>query len=153
MGNDFFVLKDSGIHGKGAFARAQIRARTDIVEYLGEKISKAESLARCEANNAFIFTLDDKFDLDGDVDWNPARFFNHSCGPNCDAESREGHIWIVARRDIAAGEELTFNYGYDLESYNEYPCSCGSAECAGYMVAEEYFDHVRKSKARMEQSS
>ena len=44
---------------------------------------------------------------------------------------------------LRAGEELTFNYGYDLEDYREHPCSCGSLECVGYIVAEEFFDHIR----------
>jgi SET domain-containing protein len=64
--------------------------------------------------------------------------------PNCEAEWEGGRIWITARRDIAAGEEITFNYGYTLDEYREHPCHCGAPECAGYIVAEEYFECVRK---------
>jgi len=56
----------------------------------------------------------------------------------------DGRIWIVAVRPIAAGEELTFNYGYDLVDYRDYPCRCGAVNCVGYIVAEELFDSVRK---------
>jgi uncharacterized protein len=140
-------FKDSPIHGAGGFAKVAVRKGTRIVEYLGERISKGESLRRCEQNNAFIFTLNDEQDLDGDVAWNPARLLNHSCAPNCEAEKDVDRIWIIATRDILAGEEITFNYSYDLVDYKDYPCCCGSPQCVGYMVAEEFFEHVLSRKA------
>ena len=144
IGSDGIIFKASGIHGLGGFARAGIAAGARVLEYVGEKITKAESLLRCEAHNEYIFALDDEFDLDGNVSWNPARLLNHSCAPNCEAELEGGHIWIIATCAIAAGEELTFNYGYDLEDYRDYPCRCGAAGCVGYMVATEFFEQVRE---------
>lgn len=140
-------VRHSPIHGSGGFARRPIPKGTRLIEYLGERISKSESLRRCIADNHYIFTLTDELDLDGDVPWNPARFINHSCGPNCEAEHDAGRIWILALRDIAAGEELSFNYGYDLEDYRDHPCRCGALNCVGFIVAEEFFDHVRKQNA------
>jgi SET domain-containing protein len=137
-------FRPSTIHGIGGFAKADIAAGTRVIEYVGEKITKAESLRRCESNNKYIFSLDDTHDLDGNVPWNPARFLNHSCDPNCEAKPDDGCIWIVARCGIRIGEEITFNYGYDLEDYREHPCRCGATGCAGYIVAEEFFEHVRK---------
>lgn len=136
------IIRDSGIHGMGGYARCDIPAGTRVIEYVGERISKAESVRRCEANNQYIFAIDDEWDLDGSVSWNAARFINHSCAPNCEAEWDEDRIWIVALRDIRAGEELSFNYGYDLADYREHPCSCGTDACVGYIVAEEFFEHV-----------
>ncbi len=136
-------LLPSGIHGTGAFAARSFAAGTRVIEYVGELIDKQESLKRCEANNEYIFSLDDQQDLDGNVAWNPARFINHSCQPNCEAVLEDRHIWIVAARDISPGEELTFNYGFDLEEYRKYPCSCGAPGCVGYIVAETFFEHVR----------
>lgn len=144
---ELITFRRSTIHGTGGYARRNIAARTPVIEYLGEKITKAEALVRCEANNEYVFTLDDEFDLDGNVPWNPARFINHSCAPNCEAEVEAGRIVIVALREILAGEELTFNYGYDLEDYREHPCRCGTEECLGFIVAEEFFDHVRSQNA------
>ena len=86
-------------------------------------------------------------DLDGNVSWNPARFINHSCAPNCEAVLDQGPIWIVARRDIPAAEEITFNYGFDLEDYRSYPCRCGAGECVGYIVAEAFFEHLRQQQS------
>ena len=134
---------ESIIHGTGGFAKMDIAAGTHIIEYVGEKITKAESLRRCESANEYIFSLDDESNLDGNVPWNPARFLNHNCDPNCEAEPDGGRIWIVARRDIRAGEEITFNYGYDLEDYREHPCCCGATGCVGYIVAAEFFEHVK----------
>ena len=127
----------------GGFALRKIIKGEPVVEYIGEKISKAESLRRCEANNPYIFQIDEKFDLDGNVGWNPAKFINHSCDPNCEAEFFDDMIWIMAIRDIETGEEITFNYSYDLEDYKEHPCKCGAANCVGYIVAEEFFSKFR----------
>ena len=135
---DLFHIATSSIEGRGGFASVDLPRGARASEYVGRKITKQESVLKCEANNPFIFALDDQFDLDGDVEWNPARFLNHSCDPNCEAENKAGRIWIIARRAIKAGEEITFNYGYDWECFEEYPCHCGAASCVGYMVAEEF---------------
>jgi SET domain-containing protein len=143
---DRVVFRPSQIHGVGGFARVDIPSGARILEYKGEKITKNESLARCEQNNEYIFGLNEEYDLDGNVSWNPARFLNHSCAPNCEAVSCEGQIWIVGIRKITEGEELTFNYGYDLEDWREHPCRCGAIGCVGFMVAEEFFDYVRRQR-------
>lgn len=140
---DKAVFKRSSIHGTGGFAAVDIPAGSQIIEYVGEKIDKAESLRRCENDNEYIFDLNETYDLDGNVEWNPARFINHSCTPNCESEVGD-EIWILAIRDIRAGEELTFNYCYGMEDYQDHPCRCGAEECVGFMVAESYFDQVRK---------
>jgi SET domain-containing protein len=143
---DLVVFRRSPIHGVGGFARRDIPKDARVIQYVGEKIDRHESLRRCEADNEYIFRLNEELDVDGNVEWNPARFLNHSCAPNCDAELNQGEIWVVANRDIRAGEELTFNYGFDLEDYKNYPCRCGALECVGYIVAEEFFDHVRAQR-------
>lgn len=146
---ELVLYRTSNIHGTGGFARANIAADETIVEYVGEKISKNESLKRCEADNYYIFDLNEEVDLDGNVEWNPARFINHSCTPNCEAQwDDEARIWIVATRDIKAGEELTFNYGYDLEDYLDHPCRCGAENCQGYIVAAEFFEQLAGLKAK-----
>jgi SET domain-containing protein len=143
----------SPIQGMGGFARVPIEEGTEIIEYVGERISKEESSRRCEQNNPFIFGLDAEHDLDGNVPWNPARLINHSCTPNCEALDDEGRIWVVALRDIAPGEELTFNYGYSLEEYRDHPCRCGSSGCVGFMVAAEFHEVVRRNVAWREAGS
>jgi uncharacterized protein len=147
-GSELYEVRASRIHGMGVFARVDVSAETRILEYVGERISKEESLRRRQDGNFFVFIVTDEFDIDGVVDWNPARFINHSCSPNCEARMEEERIWIYALRDIRAGEELGFNYGYDLQDYEDHPCSCGAPGCLGFMVAEEHFEDVRRKQAR-----
>lgn len=137
---------DSPIHGMGGFAKCDIPAGTRIIEYVGERIDKAEAQKRCEDDNRYIFYIDETWDIDGKVPWNPARLLNHSCVPNCETELDEGRVWILALRDIRAGEELSYNYCYDLADYQDHPCRCGAEECVGFIVAEKYFDQVRQRR-------
>lgn len=136
-------FRNSTIHGTGGYARVVIPTGSRVVEYVGRKVDKQESLRQCELENPFIFTLDDEWDLDGNVEWNPARLINHSCAPNAEAEYLDGGIWIIALRDIQPGEEITFNYNYGLEDYREHPCHCGAPNCVGYILAEEFFGSVQ----------
>jgi len=149
----FVEFKNSAIHGTGGFARTHIASGNQVIEYVGEKIDKTESMRRCENNNEFIFALNPENHIDGSVDWNLARWINHSCDPNCEALIDGQRVWLTALRPIAAGEEITFNYGFDLEDYREYSCRCGSPNCVGFIVAEEFFDHVRRQNALCAQAA
>lgn len=130
----------------GVFARDFIPDGERVLEYIGERISKAEAQRREERRRdraatggdgcVYIFDLNRVFDLDGDVPGNPAKRINHSCAPNCEAQSDGRRVWIVALRDIAPEEEITFDYGFRLADAMRHPCRCGAAECAGYIVAK-----------------
>jgi SET domain-containing protein len=141
--SEHLICKSSAIDGLGLYATRPIARHGRIIEYIGERIDGSEMARRCAGGNHFIFKLNETDYLDGAVDYNFARFINHSCEPNCDVLWEGDRIWIVAARDIESGEEITFNYGYDLEDYRRYPCHCRSARCVGFIVAEEFFTHVR----------
>jgi uncharacterized protein len=128
----------SRIQGSGLFAQSAVAEGERIIEYTGQRISKTESVQRCSDGNHFIFDLDHEYDLDGSVDSNLARFINHHCSPNCTVELIDGRLWVIAARNIAAGEELSYDYGYDLSDYRDFPCNCGGPNCVGYIVAEEF---------------
>lgn len=135
----------SSIHGRGVRARVVVPVGTRVIEYTGERITKAEAerreslrLARGRRGGddcVYIFELNARHDLDGRTRRNVARLINHSCAPNCRAETIRGRIWIIARREIPAGEELTFDYGFALKEWRLHPCRCGSPKCAGYIVS------------------
>lgn len=154
-----WIVRRSSIHQRGVFARTDIPKETKVIEYVGEKITKAESerrgldlmnkAAKTGGAAVYIFTLNKKYDLDGGKSWNPARLINHSCDPNCEAFITRGKVWIYAKRDIVKGEELTFNYGFDLETWEDHPCRCGSSKCVGYILDEQYWPKLRtRLKAR-----
>jgi len=135
---DSIEVAPSAIHGLGLFAGRSFAAGQLIIEYLGERISKNESIRRCSEGNQFIFYLNEESDLDGGTELNLARFANHHCSPNCVVKFIDGQLWLSAARAIASGEELTFDYGYDLSDCRDYACSCGAPNCPGYIVAEEF---------------
>ena len=145
---------DSAIHGKGVVATRTIRKNSRIIEYIGEKITKEESerrawerLKKAKKNGegaVYIFDLNEEYDLDGDQPDNPARLINHSCEPNCESELNDDRIWIIALKTIREGEELTFDYGYDLDHYEDHPCRCGSPSCAGYIVRSDLRKKLKK---------
>lgn len=150
----YVLATSSAIHNRGLFASKDIPKDAYIIQYLGEKISKKNStqigLDQLESSQftnegyVYIFDLDDKHDLDGNFDWNIARLANHSCSPNCEAQDIEGEIWLVALCDIREGDELTFDYGYDLEHWKDHPCRCGSKRCIGYIVRTEDRKQLKK---------
>ena len=126
----------SRIDGTGVFAAQDIKKGTRILQYIGEKISKEETANRLAAGNVYIFTFNDRVDIDGKTRKNRARYVNHSCEPNCEAVVTKRTIWIVALRDIQAGEELTYNYGWTAKQYH---CRCGATHCCGYILDPQYW--------------
>jgi SET domain-containing protein len=155
-----FRVDPSSIHQMGLFANCDIQTGADIVQYIGEKVSKEESTRRAleweekaRATNegmVYIFELDEDWDIDGRLGENPARYMNHSCDGNCEAINTDGEIWMVARRDIPEGEELVFDYGYDMEHFLDHPCNCDADNCIGYIVRE---DQRRKVKRLLKKRS
>jgi hypothetical protein len=97
-----------------------------------------------QTTNASIFTFSNQYDIDGNVLGNTARYINHSCAPNCAVDITRRRIWIVAIRVILAGEELSYNYGYGMEQYGDFPCTCKATHCMGYILAEEYWGLIKK---------
>ncbi len=140
--NEWFVVKSSGIKGRGGYALRDIPKGTSIVEYAGKLISK-ETAEKVEQKHKargelWVFTLNDQWDIDATRGGNDARFINHSCEPNCEAVNYDdAEIWIEAIRDIKKGEELTYDYGFD-EPDEYFPCYCGSKNCRGWIVSSSY---------------
>lgn len=145
--SEFLQIKESAIHGRGLFAEIDIPRGSKVIEYIGDKITKKESNLRHVrqmkkalkkgVGQVYIFNLNSRFDLDGNVTANIARLINHSCDPNCEAVQQGNRIWLYARRKITAGTELSFNYGFDVEHFNEHPCRCGTENCLGYIVSRK----------------
>jgi SET domain-containing protein len=146
------VRRQSPIHGNGVFAVSNIRRGESIVEYRGRRLTHAEADRRfgneVDSGHTFLFTLNDEYLVDGGDGGNVARWINHSCAPNCQAwivehdsgDKRRDKIMIEARRDIRAGEELTYDYGITLEERQTaklkrlWACRCGARRCTGTLL-------------------
>lgn len=159
-------VRDSAIHGRGVYASRFIKKEEKIIEYVGELIDKEESEKRAVSQHkrsiktgdaaVYIFTLSKKRDIDGNFPWNTARLINHSCEPNCEAWITGRKIFIHALRDVEEGEELTFDYGFDVDCYEDHPCLCGRSACVGYIVSRsqwEVLEEKLKGKKPSEKAS
>jgi hypothetical protein len=141
----YFDVRQSGIQGKGAFARTRIRKGQRIIEYAGERISNDEADSRYDEtgmkrHHTFLFTLTSRKVVDGAVNGNESIYINHSCDPNCEAVIEDGRIFIEAVRTIQPGEELAYDYQYERTGENDeemekfYKCLCGAPNCRGSIL-------------------
>ncbi|MFY7857709.1 MAG: SET domain-containing protein [Rubrivivax sp.] len=139
-------VRRSGVHGKGVFALRPIAAGEPVIEYTGERITWKEALRRHphdpkDPNHTFYFHIDDGHVIDALYGGNAARWINHACEPNCEADEQDGRVFIKALRPIAPGEELFYDYGlvidekYTPKLKKEYECRCGSPRCRRTMLA------------------
>ncbi len=147
-----FVARRSSIHGQGVFTRTPIPGGALILVYKGLLITHAQADRRygdrSESGHTFLFTLNARYIIDANAGGNAARWINHSCEPNChacieesgDGDPRRDRVLIEALRDIAPGEELTYNYGIVLEGRQTprlrrlWACRCGTVSCTGTML-------------------
>jgi len=138
-------VRTSRLHGQGVFATAPIAKGTRVIEYLGERISHAEADSRYDAkhpddNHTFLFIVDSRTVIDAGVHGNEARFVNHACQPNCESVIEQRRVFIEAIRDIAPGEELTYDYQIQREPDDPpdvdviFACRCGTPACRGTML-------------------
>lgn len=142
----WFEIRSSAIQGVGAFALRPIPKGTRIIEYTGERITHEEADARyddmeMERHHTFLFSVDEQTVIDATREGSDARYINHSCDPNCESVIEDGRVFIDAIRDIAAGEELFFDYAYerdgeeDAEDEKRYACRCGAPTCRKTILA------------------
>jgi uncharacterized protein len=143
-----FEVRRSAIQGRGVFARVAIEKGERIVEYKGERISVEEADRRYDdetrgRHHTFLFAVNERVVIDASHVGNDARYINHSCAPNCEAIMERGRIFIYAKRAIAAGVELAYDYAYTTDdSYTLeerrrlYPCRCGAKTCRGTLAAK-----------------
>lgn len=145
-------VRNSPIHGRGVFATVDLEAGIPLIRYRGRLLTHDEADERydgsLDSGHTFLFTLNDEYVVDGNQGGNSARWINHSCAPNCEAiihenqqgDRRRDQVWIHTLRDIAAGEELSFNYGIVLSVPHTrrmkaiWACHCGAANCTGTLL-------------------
>ena len=136
----------SEIHGRGVFAVTRLAKGTRIIEYKGKRITEQaadDKYGDDEGTHTFLFLLDNEVVIDANYNGNSARWINHSCDPNCEANEEKGRMFIDARRNIRPGEELTYDYNLIVEErYTPalkrlYVCRCGSKKCRGTILGRK----------------
>ena len=140
------VVRPSPIHSVGVYTSTPIRKGARVVEYDGERITAEEADRRYQGvSRTYLYGLDDgKTVIDGH---GLGAYLNHSCDPNCEVDEIKGRVWLFAIRDIAAEEELVWDYNlYDDD--DPAPCHCRSLKCRGTMYSREWMAKMRRRDAR-----
>ena len=160
------ATRRSTIHGNGVFAAAKIKKGERLIEYKGLRRTHEEvdagDTGDVDSGHTFLFTLNDEYVIDANFKGNSARWINHSCDPNCEAvleedegdDRRKDQVFIEAIREIAPGEELSYNYGIRLEEKHTkelkkiWECRCGSPKCTGTMLQPKKDKSKKKDKKK-----
>jgi len=131
--NDIEV-KPSSIEGSGIFARRPFR--------VGDRISRVNVVREITTEAPIREDLGERKDHcdypDGKVVLIgfPDRHVNHSCDPNSYQLFEGNASYLVARRDIAAGEEITVDYNVNITGGTAWPCNCGASRCRKMVVGD-----------------
>ena len=125
--NPRFSIKRAAA-GLGLFAQEPIQKGTRIIEYTGPLVSN-EEVERRKAGKYF-FGVNSKWAIDGSARSNIARYINHSCRPNAEAIVTGRRVWVWARRNIKAGEEITYDYGQEYFDDHIKPVGCKCQKCS-----------------------
>src|SRR3954470_18752868 len=113
--------------GRGLFTAERIEKGQCIIEYTGRLISQA---AMRVSRGKYLFKIDETKTIDGWEKSNIARYINHSCRPNCEAQIWRGRVFFMTQRSLKAGEELFYNYGAEYFDAHIRPKGCVCSKCA-----------------------
>ncbi|HAS08478.1 MAG: hypothetical protein GM44_4140 [actinobacterium acAMD-2] len=126
----------AGEKGWGSFATVDIPAGTTVAAF-GGFVTSGEVLATFDdVRQSRSIQIDDDLFLVSSESPEPGDMLNHSCEPTC---GLMGSAMLVTMRDVAAGEELTFDYATcDTADYDEFRCMCGTSSCRGTITGRDW---------------
>jgi SET domain-containing protein len=147
--NASLIVRSSSIHAAGCYTTTPVRKGERIAEYTGRRIGKEEADELYQDYPVtYLFGLGDGSTvIDG---FCSAMFINHSCDGNAETTEDDGHIWIIALRDILAGEEITYDYCLYDGSDDPCTCYCGAHNCRGSMYSPQ---EIRRRKAEIRKAA
>jgi uncharacterized protein len=120
--------------GMGLFAEEAIPKGACVIEYVGRMLEGEDWQG---VNSKYLFEVNSRKTIDGSPRWNTARYINHSCRPNCEPEIYKNRVFIFAKRNIKAGEELAYNYGATYFDDFIKPFGCRCVKCANAATARK----------------
>jgi uncharacterized protein len=111
--------------GLGLFATKLIRKGSFIVRYTGRMLPNKIA---DELDTKYLFEVNARWTVDGSSRKNIARYVNHSCRPNSEADVKKRQILITAIKTINPGDEITYNYGRDYFNafIKDHGCRCAA---------------------------
>jgi hypothetical protein len=122
--------------GHGSFALEFIGAGEVIAAFGGRCITRDELDLLPDDQQSRSIQIEDALFLAGSPEPEPADFVRHSCEPNC---GMHGNTVLVALRDIAPGERVTYDYAMsDGCDYDEFECQCGATACRGKVTGHDW---------------
>ncbi len=126
--DDFTVMRARKGAGFGLITKRSFKKGDFVIEYTGPIITTDQAN---EKGGKYLFDINSRWTIDGTPRSNLARYINHSCKPNCEADVKGKRVFIYALRKIKEGEELT--YDYEEEYFDEYikPHGCMCNYCLG----------------------
>lgn len=128
--------RDLGHRGHGAVAVAPIPRGTVVAAFGGTTVDSAALAAAEPDRRCRSIQIEADTFLLGPPAREPGDSINHSCAPNC---AMRNATQVVTLRDVAAGEELTYDYATsDTAPYDEFDCACGAATCRGRVTCEDW---------------
>jgi len=108
------------------FALKPVKRGEFIAYYSGPLISNKRADALW---TKYLFEVNNRWTVDGSGRRNIARYINHSCKPNAEADVRKHTVFIAATRTIHPGDEITYNYGKDYFAMFIKPHGCLCVKC------------------------
>jgi uncharacterized protein len=136
----------AGAKGMGIFARQPIPAGTTVVGFGGHVVDRAELDDLDHETRVHALQIDDDLFIASAPPFDDADYVNHSCEPNCGIV---GSVLLVTMRDVAAGEELCFDYAMtDTDDYDEFECWCGMPRCRRVVSGADWKDPELRDRYR-----
>ena len=145
------IVRSSSIHAAGCYTTRPIRKGVRVCEYDGQRMSKALADARYEGRPVtYLFSCGRNTVIDG---FGMAMFLNHSCDPNCETTQHGDRVFISTLRDVAAGEELTYEYNlYDSDDEDAH-CFCAAPNCRATLFSPLELKRRARVRARSNSAS
>ena len=130
---------DAGAKGKGLFASRALRKSAVIGTFTGRPRWIWDI-----PEDVWPYTIQVDYDLYVVPRRNSSVWYvNHSCEPNCYITGSS----VVVARDVAKGEELTFDYSSDVDWAGfRMPCHCGSPRCRGTVRAYRFLPERQRQR-------